>query len=64
VILKTVSKLFFSEVTPQIFKIERIYAETVFSKTENIEFLLQKKFMMLKFCMGARDLTAEGKLIK
>jgi hypothetical protein len=25
---------------------------------------IKKKFMVLKFCMGARDLTADGKLIK
>jgi hypothetical protein len=54
----------FSQVTPQIFKIERIYAETAFSKTEKIKFLLQKKFMVLKFCMEVDISTADGKLIK
>jgi hypothetical protein len=40
------------------------YAETVFSKTENIEFFLQKNVICLKYCMGARHLTADRKLIK
>jgi hypothetical protein len=29
-----------------------------------IELFYKKNFMVLKFCMGARDLTADGKLIK
>jgi hypothetical protein len=35
-----------------------------FSKSQNIEYLLTKNVMGLKFCMGARDLTADGNLIK
>jgi hypothetical protein len=35
-----------------------------FSQSENIELFYKKKFMVLKFCIGARDLTADGKLIK
>ncbi len=35
---------------PEYSKLNGFYAETVFSKTENIEFLLQKKIMVLKFC--------------
>jgi hypothetical protein len=35
-----------------------------FSKTENIEILLQKKFMVLKFCMGARHLNCGRKIDK
>jgi hypothetical protein len=39
--------------------------ETVFSKSENTEFLLQKKnVMVLKFCIELDISTADGKLIK
>ncbi len=35
-----------------------------FQNYKTLNFSFKKNFMMLKFCMGARDLTADRKLIK
>jgi hypothetical protein len=45
-------------------KLNESMLERFFLKQKTLNYSIKKNFMMLKFCMGARDLTADGKLIK